>query len=105
MNLADMAMEGFACTEGRQIVTDCSPAIFYTPLFIFTRYPLPASKMWNFVELFSPLVWGMVFLSIIYFLIFIEICNFIIEKIENLGAFTEEYMLIPFRHIIIKFTL
>ena len=95
-----MAMEGFACTEGRQVVTDCSPAVFYTPLFFFTRFPLPATKMWNFVELFEPLVWGLVFLSIFYFFIFIKICNVAVRKIENLGTITEWFLLFPFGYVL-----
>ena len=100
MNHADMAMEGFSCYEGRQIVTDCSPAVFYTPLFFFTRHPLPATKMWNFVELFTPFVWGMVFLSFIYFFIFIKVCNVAVRKIENLGTITEWFLLFPFGYVL-----
>ena len=100
MNHADMAMEGFSCYEGRQIVTDCSPAVFYTPLFFFTRHPLPATKMWNFVELFEPLVWGLVFLSIFYFFIFIKVCNVAVRKIENLGTITEWFLLFPFGYVL-----
>ena len=75
MDNADMAVFGFTCTYGRMEVVLCAPAVSYQPLYFFSRYPLETTKMWNLLNLLTPISWFWTFLAIISVVIILKLCT------------------------------
>ena len=66
------------------------------PWYIFTRYPAELSKMTTLMRIFTPLVWFLVFLSILIMVAFFYFGAFIGKK-YGLGTANLEIALYPLR--------
>ena len=99
MDLADLAVEGFACTYGRSKVALCPPAMKYGPMYFFSRYPSEKSKLWNLKNLLTPVSWLTYFITILFVIICLKFSCYIGRKL-GLNTITEEIALVPFRYLI-----
>ena len=66
------------------------------PWYIFTRYPAELSKMTTLMRIFTPLVWSLVFLSILIVVAFLMFGAYIGKK-YGLRTANEEIALYPLR--------
>ena len=94
---AGLAISVYGFTAQRCSVTVCI-AIQQTQSNFYSKYPEREAPIWNLVNLFPPLIWGLVFASIILVLLMFKVSSFIYSKMgfgENIVS--EEMVLIPFR--------
>ena len=96
MDNADLAFNGFGCTYERSKVVLCPPAIIYTPYFIFSRYPLETTRIWNLINLLTPVSWFWTFVSICLIASMLKLFTFAGTHLDIATA-TEEITLFPFR--------
>ena len=66
------------------------------PWYIFTRYPAELSKMTTLIRIFTPLVWSLVFLSILTMIVFFKFGAYIGKK-YGLRTANEKIALYPLR--------
>ena len=92
---ADLAGFGFGCSYERSQVVLCSPAIMYTPNFIFSRYPAETTRIWNLFNLLTPTAW---FWTIVSICLSASVLKFFTYAGTHLGIDTgsEEITLFPF---------
>ena len=69
---------------------------YYMPWYIYTRYPAELSKMTTLMRIFTPLVWLLVFLSILIVVAFFKFGAYIGKK-YGLRTANEEIALYPLR--------
>ena len=95
---ADLALFGFAVNQGRIKVAHFLPSMMYTPNYWWTRYPLPTTRMWNLIYLFSPACWMWTFLSIASIVISLKIASMIGERL-GIILVLKEITLFPFWYL------
>ena len=66
------------------------------PWYIFSKYPAELSKLTTLTRLFTPLVWFLVFLSILAIVAFFKFGAFVGKK-YGLRTVNEEIVLYPIR--------
>ena len=66
------------------------------PWYIFTRYPAELSKMTTLMRIFTPLVWFLVFLSMLIVVAFLKFGAYLGKK-YGLRTANEEIALYPLR--------
>ena len=95
---ADMAIGSFMFDNGRCSVTICL-AMDWAPDYLFSKYPDRVAPVWNLVNLFTPLLWGLVFVSIILVFLFFQLSTFLYSKMGFRNSIvSEEIVLIPIRY-------
>ena len=70
----------------------------YQPFYFFSKYPEKVSPIFNLVYLFSPLVWGLTFISLLVVVFLFTFSSWIYSKLgfrEHISE--EEILLYPFR--------
>ena len=96
---ADLGVPGDAvCTYRKSKVAHCPPAIIYGPEYIFTRYPLETTKLFNLIYLLTPGSWFAYLITIISVIISLKLSCYVGVKL-GLNTVTEEIALVPFRFI------
>ena len=95
MKKADLAVFGFAVNHGRIQVAHFLPAVGYTPMYFWTKYPAETTRMWNLVNLFTPASWLWTFLSISSIVVSLKIASMIGARLR-MNYMLEEITLFPF---------
>ena len=94
---AGMAVGTFGFTVQRCFVTVCI-AMQHSQSHFFSKYPERVTPFWNLVQLFPPLIWGLVFASIILVLLMFKMSLFIYSKMGcEKSIISKEMVLIPIR--------
>ena len=94
---AGMAIGRFVFSVERCSVTACI-SMDYSPYYFFSKYPERKDPIWNLVNLLSPLIWGLVVISIILVILMFKMSSFIYTKLgHRKSIMTEEMVLIPIR--------
>ena len=71
-NEADLGVGWFTkCSY--DLVSHCPPAIIYGPEYIFSRYPLETTKLWNLKNLLTPESWFAYFITILSIIISLKL--------------------------------
>ena len=92
-----MAIGSFGFTEQRCSVTVCI-ATAYVPTHFFSKFPGRVSPIWNLAKLFPPLIWVLVFVSIILVTLMFQFSSYIYQKMGlRKSIISEEMVLIPLR--------
>ena len=84
------------CTEQKNVVGLCLPAIQYENYYIWTKYPNEKTKLWNLAKLLTPASWLWTFISILTAVFSLKFACFIGTKL-GLGVQQEGVVLFPFR--------
>ena len=95
---ADLAVWGFGVNQGRIKVAHFLPSVMYQPHYWWTRYPLPTTRMWNIIYLFTPASWMWTFLSIASIVILLKIASMIGERL-GIILVLKEITLFPFWYL------
>ena len=90
-----------ACTYGRSKVAFCPPALLYSPLHFWSRYPLETTKLWNLKNLLTPTSWFAYFITIIIVIFCLKLCCYVGREL-GLNTVTEEIALVPFRCFLLR---
>ena len=69
---------------------------YHMPWYIFTRYPPELSKMTTLIRIFTPLVWFLVFLSVLVIVAFLKFGAYLGKK-YGVRTAKEEIALYPLR--------
>ena len=94
---ADLGVPGDAvCTYRKSKVAHCPPAIIYGPEYIFTRYPLETTKLFNLIYLLTPGSWFAYLITIIFVIMSLKLSCYVGVRL-GLNTITEEIALVPFR--------
>ena len=97
MNEADMAVYGFVCDTYKHKVAHCSPAVQFTPYYIFSRYPQETTKIWNLLKLLTPTSWFWTFLAILSMIIMLKFFTFLsIDQGFHIRTY-QDITLVPLR--------
>ena len=104
MKKADLAVWGFAVNHGRIQVAHFLPAVGYLPQYWWTRYPLPTTRMWDLIYLFSPASWMWTFLSIASIVVSLKIASMIGARLR-MNYMLEEITLFPFWYIVVALAI
>ena len=96
MDEADLAVLSFSCTYERMEVALCAPAVYYFPMFFFTRYPQETTKVWNLLNLLSPTSWIWTLSAILAIIIMLK-CYTFIGSYLGCKSSVQEITLVPFQ--------
>ena len=88
---------GWKCVESTLIgIINCASAYSYAPYQIFTRHPLPTTRMWNLLSIFDPPAYTCFFTSLALTVLFMKFYSYL-GKSMGLETVTEEIILVPAR--------
>ena len=71
----------------------------YQPFYLFSKFPEKVSPIFNLVNLFTPLIWGLTFMSVLLAVFYFTFSSWIYSKLgfgEHISS-EEEILLYPFR--------
>ena len=71
----------------------------YQPYYFFSKFPEKVSPIFNLVKLFTPLIWGLTFMSVLLAVFYFTFSSWIYSKLglrEHISG-EEEILLYPFR--------
>ena len=89
-----LAVGPFWCEADMEF--SCSPPHNHVVWHVFTKYPPELSKMTTLMRIFTPFVWGLIFISILTVVTFFKFGAYIGKK-YGLGIANEEIALYPLR--------
>ena len=95
-----MAVFGFSCSLERMGVALCLPSIANQPFYIFSRYPLEKTKLWNLINLLTPTSWFWTFLSILLTVVILKLST-LVGTYFGLPTTQQEITLVPIRSVTI----
>ena len=69
---------------------------YYVPWYIFSKYPPELSKLTTLTRIFTPLVWFLLFISLLVLVVFLKFGAYVGRK-YGVRTANEELVLLPLR--------
>ena len=74
----------------------CAQATGFEPYYIWTRYPLPTTRMWNLLVVFDPPAYAAFFTSLTLTAALMKLFTLVGSRL-GLGTVSQEIILLPLR--------
>ena len=95
-NESDLVIEGWRCGGQLIDIVHCPHPTMYAPEYFWTRYPLPATRMWFLFSIFDIPGFICFFTSLTLTVVIMKFYTYLGSKM-GLESVTEEFILIPIR--------
>ena len=96
MLVAKWVCQGYEFKNGLGDFAHCAIATNFLPQYIWTRYPLPTTRMWNLLYVFDLPAYAAFFTVLSLTAAMMKLFSMIGSKL-GLGTTTKEVILIPLR--------
>ena len=93
---SDLVIDNWVCKSSLIKFVHCTHPVTYGPDHFWTRYPLPATRMWNLMSIFDIPAYICFFTSLTLTVVFMKFYTYLGSKM-GLESVTEEFILIPIR--------
>ena len=97
-NQSDLVIDKWGCSHNFIKFVHCPHPVLYAPDHFWTRYPLPATRMWNLMSIFDIPSYICFFTSLTLTVVFMKFYTYLGSKM-GLETMTEEFILIPIRYL------
>ena len=101
-----LALGSYTCSNKNIQFFHCPPPTGYHYNYIWTRYPLPTTRMWNLLSIFDPPAYTCFFTSLTLTVILMKFYTHILKKFGSYQTYSEWLILVPteyFENIIFFF--
>ena len=101
-----LALGSYKCSNKTIKFFHCPPPTGYHYNYIWTRYPLPTTRMWNLLSIFDPPAYTCFFTSLTLTVILMKFYTHILKKFGSYQTYSEWLILVPteyFENIIFFF--
>ena len=97
-NQVQLVFGDLQCTEKSIKIVHCLPPTQFGYNYLWTRYPLATTRMWNLLSIFDPPAYTCFFTSLVLTVVFMKIYSYLGSRL-GLDQVTEDFILIPIGYI------
>ena len=90
-----LALGSYKCSNKTIKFFHCPPPTGYHYNYIWTRYPLPTTRMWNLLSIFDPPAYTCFFTSLTLTVILMKFYTHLLKKFGSYQTYSEWMILVP----------